>query len=84
MARSCCKTMVAARSQLREASTAACMVAMAVTSADEVGRRGGGGAGASAHGAVARAEMPDGDTRCRCSWCCAVGESSGRGPRPEM
>jgi hypothetical protein len=43
MARSCCKTMVAARSQLREASTAACMVAMAVTSADEVGRRGGGG-----------------------------------------
>jgi hypothetical protein len=37
MARSRCRTRVAARSRWREASTPACMVAMAVTSADEVG-----------------------------------------------
>jgi hypothetical protein len=41
MARSRCRTRVAARSQSREASMVACIVAMAVTSANEVG--GGGG-----------------------------------------
>jgi hypothetical protein len=55
---------------------AACMVAMAVTSANGVG---GGGAVASAHMALERAEKPDEDPRCRCSWCCIVGESSGEG-----
>jgi hypothetical protein len=52
----------------------ACIVAMAVTSANEVGG-GGGGAVASAHVALERAEQPDGDPRCCCSWCCVVGES---------
>jgi hypothetical protein len=83
MVRSLCRTRVAARSRSREASTAAYMVVMAVTSADEVGG-GGGGAVATAHLAVERAEKPGGDPRCRCSWCCAAGESSGRGPRPKM
>jgi hypothetical protein len=42
MVRSLCRTRVAARSRSREASTAAYMVVMAVTSADEVGGGGGG------------------------------------------
>jgi hypothetical protein len=71
--------MVAARSQSREASTVACMVAMAVTSVDEVR-----GAVASAHVVVARAEKPDGELCRRSSCCCAWGAASGRGPRPEM
>jgi hypothetical protein len=34
---------------------------------------------ASAHMALERAEKPDEDPRCRCSWCCVVGESLGEG-----
>jgi hypothetical protein len=59
MARSRCRTRVAARS--REAPTAACMVAMAVTSADEVGG-GGGDSGIGPHGGCAGGEAWRGST----------------------
>jgi hypothetical protein len=82
MARSGCRTRVTACSRSRETSMTACMVAMAVTSADEVG--GGGGAVTSGHVVVARAEKPGGEPRRRSSCCCAVGEASRRGPRQEI
>jgi hypothetical protein len=58
MARSRCRTRVAARSRWREASTPACMVAMAVTSADEVG----GGSGIGPRGGCVGGEARRGST----------------------
>jgi hypothetical protein len=59
MARSRCRTRVVACSRLREAPTAACMLAMAVTSADEVG---GGGSGIGPRGGCAGGEAWRGST----------------------
>jgi hypothetical protein len=76
MARSCSRTSVAARSRSREAATAAWMVAMVVTSAEEAGEE----VVTPGHVGAARAGKLGGEPWC--GWATMV--ASGRGPRSVM